>query len=105
MSSLAPKLHPDRFTAMSPLMAAIVAYVLGESWTEPGIAEIAVGEQDGLVYIRKEGDAGFDGLQSLSDLRSNWNRLLDAAELTPDERREAMRLFNQRVAIVPGTSL
>jgi type I restriction-modification system DNA methylase subunit len=26
------------------------------------------------VYIRKAGDAGFDGLQSLDDLRHDWNR-------------------------------
>ncbi len=36
--SLTEKLHPDRFTAMSPKMTAIIAYVLGEEWTEPHIA-------------------------------------------------------------------
>jgi hypothetical protein len=29
--SLTAKLHPDRFTAMSPKMTAIIAYVLGEA--------------------------------------------------------------------------
>lgn len=103
MTGLAKKLHPDRFTEMSPLMAAIVAYVLGESWTDPAIAEITVSETEDLLYVRKAGAAGFDGLQSLTDLRNNWNRLLDAADLTPEERREAVRLFSQRITTVPGT--
>jgi len=33
--TLGEKLHPDRFSAMSGKMAAIVGYVLGESWTQP----------------------------------------------------------------------
>ena len=40
--SLAEKLHPDRFTAMSPKMTAIVAYVLGEHWTDPEIQWMSV---------------------------------------------------------------
>lgn len=58
MESLAKNLHPSRFTEMSPLMAAIVAYVLGESWTDPRIEEITVSETENFVYIRKAGAAG-----------------------------------------------
>lgn len=105
MSSLAKKLHPKCFTEISPLMTAIVAFVLNESWTSPQIAEVAVSETEDLVYIRKEGAVGFDGLQSLTDLRNNWNRLLDAAGLTADERREAVQLFNSKVIAVPGTDV
>ena len=90
MPTLAEKLRPNRFTEMSPFMAAVVAYVFGESWTDPPIAEITVSETEDLVYIRKAGAAGFDGVQNLTDLRNNWNRLLDAAGLTLDERREAV---------------
>ena len=90
---------------MSPFMAAVVGFVLGESFTDPAIAELTVSEQENLVYIRKEGDIGFEGLQSLNDLRNNWNRLLDAADLTADERREAVGLFNVKVERVPGTGL
>ena len=39
MDPLLTKLRPSRFPGMSPFMAAIVGYVLGESYTEPGIAE------------------------------------------------------------------
>jgi hypothetical protein len=90
---------------MSPLMAAIVGCVLGESFTEPIIAELTVSEQENLVYIRQEGAAGFEGIQSLEDLRSNWNRLLDAADLTDEERKGAVRLFNAKVSKLPGTEL
>lgn len=105
MTTLAQKLHPDRFTEMSPFMAAIAGYVLGESWTDPAIAEITVSETEDLVYVRKTGAVGFDGVQSLTDLRNNWNRLLDAADLTPDERRAAVRLFMTRVSVVPNTEV
>lgn len=90
---------------MSPFMAAVVGYVLGESYTDPEIAEIAVSESEGLVYIRQAGAVGFDGMQSLDDLRENWNRLLDAAGLAPDERREGVRLFTDKVEKVRGTEL
>ena len=63
------------------------------------------GESDNLVYIRKAGAIGFDGIQSLEDLRDNWNRLLDAADLTPEERKEAVALFYSRVETLPGTEV
>lgn len=88
---------------MSPFMAAIVGFVLDESFTKPNIAEVAASEAENLVYIRSEQDVGFNGMQSLEDLRNNWNRLMDAAGLTPDERAEAVALFKQKVEKVPGT--
>ena len=56
---------------MSPLMAAIVGFVLDKSFTNPGIAEIMVSETENLVYIRQAGAVGFDGIESLEDLRNN----------------------------------
>jgi len=102
MDGLKKKLNPSRFPGMSPFMAAVVGFVLGESFTNPEIAELTVSESENLVYIRKAGAVGFDGLQSLEDLRNNWNKLIDVAGLTPDERREAVRLFNSKVEKVPG---
>ncbi len=90
------KLKPSRFPNMSPFMAAIVGYVLETSFTTPEIAEITFGENDNLVYIRKAGAVGFEGIQSLVDLRNNWNRLLDAARLTPDERKGAGNILPRR---------
>ncbi len=48
---------------------------------------------------------GFDGFQSLEDLRNNWNRLLDVAGLEPEERSEAVRLFHAKIETVKGTEL
>jgi hypothetical protein len=105
LETLLTKLHPSRFPGMSPFMAAIVGFVLGKSFTNPDIAELTVSETENLVYIRKTGAVGFDGLQSLEDLRNNWNQLLDVAGLTADERKEAVRLFNSKVARVPGSEV
>lgn len=102
---LIKKLNPARFPGMSPMMAAIVGYMLGESFTDPDIAELTVSESENIVYIRKAGAVGFDGLQSLEDLRNNWNRLIEVAGLTADERREAVELFNSKVETVPGTEV
>lgn len=78
--TLSTKLHPDRFSAMSGKMAAIVAYILGESWTEPEIAALSV-TTDGFVLT----DAEFFG--EAADLDRNPLNLLVAAEVTPEERR------------------
>lgn len=103
--NLSEKMDPGRFPGMSPLMAAVVGYVLGAPFTDPQIVEIAVSEVEGVVQFRKEGDIRFEGIESLTDLRNNWNRLMDAADLTPDERKEAVRLFVAKVAILPGTKI
>ena len=105
MQKLIVKLNPKRFSGMSPFMAAVIGYVLGQSFTDPDIAEITVSESEGLVYIRQSAAVGFDGIQSLDDLRENWNRLLEAAQLSADERAEAVRLFNSKVLKVPGTEI
>lgn len=103
--SLSAKLTPTCFTEMPPLTAAIVGYVLDEAFTEPTIAEMAVSEHENIVLSRQEGVARFESIQSLDDLRNNWNRLLDAADLTDEERREAVGLFNEKVEKIPGTEV
>ena len=96
--SLAVKLHPSRFTAMSGKMAAIVAHVVGERWTSPAIVELVV-TSDGHLLACHEGDCGCnDYLGTVDDLKSNWARLLEVAELTPEERQEAGRLFQRAVS-------
>ena len=103
--TLAEKLHPGRFTAMSGFFAAVVGYVLSESFTNPKILDIKVNEEEGAVYIQHEGDAGYDTVESLEVLRDNWNKLMDAADLTPEERREAVELFKLSVGVFPGTQI
>jgi hypothetical protein len=88
--TLTEKLHPDRFSEMSGKMAAIVGYILGESWTEPEIVALSV-TSDGFVLT----DAEFFG--EAADLDRNLLNLLVAAELTPEERAEFERLYRKRV--------
>jgi hypothetical protein len=96
-TTLTTKLHPSRFSAMSGKMIAIVAHIIGETWTEPAIAEL-VETSDGFILARHEGDFGCnDFLGSFGDLQANWGRLLDVAQLTMAERKEAGDLFQQAV--------
>lgn len=93
--NLAEKLHPRNFTGMSGKMAAIVAYLLGEVWTEPHILEISI-TSDGIL------DAftscyEHDWLGSASDLEDNLLRLMDAAKLSAKERAEIVRLLCRRI--------
>lgn len=97
LESLAQKLHPRNFTAMSGKMAAIVGYVVGQEWTAPEIAELAV-TSDGFVLARLRGDIGCnDWVSSAEDMDRNVANLLEAAGLTPDEKTEWQRLFKARV--------
>lgn len=88
--SLADKLRPDRFSAMSGRLAAIVAFILDETWTDPEIAWMSVTE-DG--YVSTESD--FIGLAS--ELDRNLRSLLTAAGLTRAERAEFDALYSMRV--------
>ena len=51
---LIEKLRPDRFTAMSGRMAAIVGYILDERFSDPAISELVV-TSDGFVLAQSEG--------------------------------------------------
>ena len=88
--TLAEKLHPTRFTEMSGKMAAIVSFVLDESWTEPRITALSV-TSDGFVTT----DAEFLG--EAADLDRNLLNLLVAAGLNQEERAEFERLYRERV--------
>jgi len=88
--TLAEKLRPDRFTEMSGKMAAIVGYILGESWTEPHISALSV-TSDGFVTTESE------FLGEAADLDRNILNLLVAADLSVEERAEFERLYRERV--------
>jgi hypothetical protein len=88
--TLADKLHPTRFTAMSGRMAAIIGYVLDEDWSEPAITALSV-TSDGYVTTITE----FMG--EASDLDRNLLNLLIAADVTDDERAEFERRYRERV--------
>lgn len=89
---LADKLNPARFTAMSGKMAAIVGFILGETWTSPRIWSLSI-TSDG--FLLANGANEFIG--SADDLADNIARLMDAADLDPSERAEFSRLYRSRV--------
>ena len=93
--TLIQKLHPARFTGMSGKMAAIVAYILDQTWTSPIIAEITA-TSDGHLLARHDGDSGFNNyIGRLADLEANWKRLLVAAGLTDAERQDAEAAYER----------
>jgi hypothetical protein len=78
-------------------MAAVVGYILDTEWTEPTIAELVI-TSDGFVLARNTGHIGFDTfIGSAADLEHNWNNLLNAAELTDDERQDADHRYRRAV--------
>jgi hypothetical protein len=95
--TLVQKLDPVNFPPMSGLMAAIVGYVLGVTFIEPRIVEIAV-TTDGFVLARPEGDLGSPHyLGRYADLLRGWSRLVRASGLTQSERIEAECLFASKI--------
>jgi hypothetical protein len=95
--ALVGKLRPERFTAMSGKMAAIVGYILGEPFTEPAISELVV-TADGFVLAQNEGDIGANDLVGTErDLNRNLLDLIRAAGLEDAEIAEFGRLQRERI--------
>ena len=87
---LADLLHPTRFTAMSPRMAAIVGCILGEEWTDPSIHHITV-TSDGFATCMHY------FLGSVDDLVHNLAQLADAAQLDDVQRESFQVLCRQHI--------
>jgi hypothetical protein len=97
--TLAEKLDPRRFTAMSGKMAAILACILRtDRWvTQPAIAELIV-TSDGGLLARHEGDIGAnDFIGRVEELDSNLRRLVRVAGLTDAEQRLFRKLRKQGI--------
>jgi hypothetical protein len=97
LDTLKEKLHPKRFTAMSPRMASIVAYILGQEWVRPQVNCLMV-TSDNFVMGQVKGDIGMNHfIGAESDLQRNWKELLDCAGLGHDERALAVKLYADKV--------
>lgn len=95
--ALVAKLRPDRFTAMSGRMAAVVGYILDEPLSEPTINELVV-TSDGFVLAERSGDVGANELLGTEeDLNRNLMSLIEAAELSDEEIEEFGRLQRERI--------
>lgn len=95
--ALIEKLRPDRFTAMSGRMAAIVGYILDERFTDPAISELVV-TSDGFVLAQSEDEVGAnDMIGEEADLNRNLLTLIEAAGLSEEEISEFGRLQRERI--------
>ena len=75
---LVEKLRPDRFSAMSGKMAAIVGYILEEHFSDPAISELVV-TSDGFVLAQHEGEIGANEMiGEEADLNRNLLTLIEA---------------------------
>ena len=82
---------------MSPKMAAILSYILGQKWTNPAITN-AVVTSDGYVMIWRTDVPHKEGLFStIIDLRDNLSRLVKSAELSANEQKSLEALFRRKV--------
>lgn len=84
---LLAKVHPARFANMSPRMAALVGYLIGEEFTNPVIVSLTVTSDKFLLAMRK-GDIGFnDFIESEEDFKNNLEYLINAVpDLTDEEK-------------------
>lgn len=81
-ASIAQKLHPDRVQT-SPKFTALLAYLLGEEWTDPQIHELSV-TVDGLLNVwTTNGDNAIEG--TVEDLKANIRGVAEVAGLTREE--------------------
>jgi hypothetical protein len=96
-SSLIRKLHPTRFPRMTERMAAIVGFLLDETFTTPAITELIV-TSDHFVLAQADGEIGANRfIGTYADLLRNWLDLVCGAGLTTAERIEADARFAARI--------
>jgi hypothetical protein len=94
---LVAKLRPERFSAMSGKMAAIVGYILDERFTDPPIHELVV-TSDGFVLAEREGEVGAnDFIGTEADLNRNLLELISAAGLTDGEIQAFGKLQREHI--------
>ena len=102
--SLVAKLHPRRFSGMSPQMAAVVGYVVDERYTDPWIAFASV-TSDGYVVATPASGGGFHHdvfLGAFDDVLRNVRALVTAAGLLPEEEALLRDAFYARFGVSLG---
>lgn len=78
-------------------MAAIVGYILDESFAEPPISELVV-TSDGFVLAQTEGDVGAnDFVGTEAELNRNLLTLIEAAGLSEEEVQAFGQLQRERI--------
>ncbi len=83
------KLQPSRLPRLTGAMAAIVGFILGAPYIDPGLPELTV-TSDEFVLARVQGEAESRFLRSYWDQLRNYFSLQDAARLSGPKRRHAI---------------
>ena len=92
--SLIAKLRPERLKT-SGKMTAYIAYILTQhGWTEPEVIEINYMVHDKLLNVISETE---NYIESYTDLKRNWDGILDTVNATEDEREVANHFFCGRI--------
>ena len=91
---LVSKLDPMFFPGITPELAALVGFVVDADYTRPTVCDVFL--DAGFVLVALSGSDP-SPLCTYEFLRGNWERLLDAAPLTPEERVEAECVFANRI--------
>lgn len=96
------KLNPKRFPRMSPMMTAIVCYLLDlEPQATPAIVDLCC-TSDGFVLAQQIGDCGHNAfIGTYPDLRRNWNDLISVpgVGLAPEEAEFCRELLKKKVTM------
>ncbi|NCA72489.1 MAG: hypothetical protein EOM91_21000 [Sphingobacteriia bacterium] len=102
-TDLVHQLNPTRFPGMSPLMGAIVGYLLGEKFTVPSIAELTVSPDGGVIVVPVDADGRRQHpvfIGTVAELRANVSRLGMTAKLDDEQWRELADRVRLRLGIV-----
>jgi len=95
-AAIVEKLHPTRI-ACSGRFTAMLAYILGEQWTDPAIVDMVI-TSDGMLLVGSEYDPLDDEFVGDSaDLWANLEGVAQTAGLTAREQRSLMDMAEQQV--------
>jgi hypothetical protein len=103
--SVIDKLNPNRFPDISGKMVAVVSCILRQDWAVPQIKSLWF-SPDGTAWAMNEGDERYGHyVGNAIEVEREWKALLADADLTPEERKEAERLYEEVITDLRSESM
>lgn len=97
INEIISKLSPENFSGMSDLMSAILGYIFDRRFNGNKSSFVRIYVLNQLVIgINDVGERLIIG--SEEDLNNNWNRLLDAAGCSDEEKESANCIFSKKIS-------
>jgi hypothetical protein len=103
--SLHSKLNPHRYPNMSPMMGAIMGFILEREYTTPVLADVMVTTDGSVIGWPAGADGGLGHsvpIGHIADLRANLRRLGMAADLDADEWTAFAGMVLARLGVALG---